>query len=306
MEFLIFNSEEAMNSAEELKVQNEALQKELKMVKNELAQLKAQLQEEHSLLVESKKDLTDSITYAKRIQQAIMAPIAVAEGVLGNSFIIYLPKDLVSGDFYFVEEKNESIYFSAVDCTGHGVPGALMSVVGFNYLHQAIMEKHIHEPNEILSYLDEGVNDRLRQTGGESGIKDGMDLGLCAFNRETSVLQYAGAYNPLYLVNREGLTETKADKLPIGMNDDGVVDIYTNHSYQLEEGDCVYLFSDGYADQFGGPRGKKFKYKQLRQVLEEIHDMPMLEQKHALINRFEEWRGDEPQIDDVLIMGLRV
>ncbi len=295
-----------METTEELKSQNAALQKELKLVRSELEQLKNQLHEEHNLLLESKKDLTDSITYAKRIQQAIMAPITVVEGVLGDSFVIYLPKDMVSGDFYFVEEKEDSIYFSAVDCTGHGVPGALMSVVGFNYLHQAIMEKHIHEPNEILSYLDEGVNERLRQTGGESGIKDGMDLGLCAFNRKTRVLQYSGAYNPLYVVTKDGLQETKADKLPIGMNDDGVVDIYTNHTFQLEKGDCVYLFSDGYADQFGGPRGKKFKYKQLRDVLEEVHDMPMLEQKHELINRFDAWMGEEPQIDDVLIMGIRI
>lgn len=295
-----------MESIDSLKSENERLKRELEAVKMELTTLKQQLEEEHSLLVESKKDLTDSISYAKRIQQAIMAPISVVETLLGDSFVLYLPKDVVSGDFYFVEEKGDDIFFSAVDCTGHGVPGALMSVVGFNYLHQAIMEKHIHEPNEILSYLDEGVNDRLRQTGGESGIKDGMDLGLCAFNRRTQVLQYAGAYNPLYLVTKEGLIETKADKLPIGMNTDGVVDIYTNHTFQLSSGDCIYLFSDGYADQFGGPKGKKFKYKQLRDLLEEIHQMSMVEQKQVLIHRFEEWRGEESQIDDILIMALRV
>ncbi|MCG8575938.1 MAG: SpoIIE family protein phosphatase [Flavobacteriales bacterium] len=289
-----------------LKTENDLLKKELKMVKAELVQLKTQLQEEHNMLMESKKDLTDSITYAKRIQQAIMAPISAVEDLMGDGFVLYLPKDIVAGDFYFVEEKGSTIFFSAVDCTGHGVPGALMSVVGFNYLHQAIMEKNIHEPNEILSYLDEGVNDRLRQTGGESGIKDGMDLGLCSYDTETRILQYAGAYNPLYLVTKDGLQETKADKLPIGMNDDGVVDIYTNHTFQLEKGDCVYLFSDGYADQFGGPRGKKYKYKQLRETLEELYHLPMQEQKQELINRFEAWRGDEAQIDDVLIMGLRV
>ena len=295
-----------MNPTETLKSENEQLKQELETVKNELAELKRQLEEEHNLLLESKKDLTDSISYAKRIQQAIMAPISVVETVLGNSFVLYLPKDVVSGDFYFVEEKGDDIFFSAVDCTGHGVPGALMSVVGFNYLHQAIMEKHIHEPNEILSYLDEGVNDRLRQTGGESGIKDGMDLGLCAFNRKTKVLQYAGAYNPLYLVTKDGLKETKADKLPIGMNDDGVVDIYTNHTYQLESGDCVYLFSDGYADQFGGPKGKKFKYKPLKKRFLEISSSQMDVQESQLKTTFYDWKGGLDQIDDVCVVGVRI
>lgn len=295
-----------MNTVEELQAENERLRRENEALRSEIDELKSVLDEEHHMLLESRKDLDDSISYAKRIQQAIMAPIPVVENVLGDSFVMYLPKDVVSGDFYFVEQTEDYVFFSAVDCTGHGVPGALMSVVGFNYLHQAIMEKAIYEPNEILSYLDEGVNERLRQTGGESGIKDGMDLGLCRIDKKNRELRYAGAYNPLYLVTKNGLVETKADKLPIGMNVDGVVDVYTNHVFQLEEGDCVYVFSDGYADQFGGPNGKKFKYKQMREVLESLKDAPMLEQKRLLRAKFEEWMGSESQVDDVLVMGVRV
>lgn len=275
-------------------------------MENELKELRNRLEEEQRDLLASKKDLTDSISYAKRIQQAIMAPISTVERILGESFVLYLPKDVVSGDFYFVEEKDGELFFSAVDCTGHGVPGALMSVVGFNYLHQALMEKHILEPSGILSYLDAGVNERLRQTGGESGIKDGMDLGFCRLNPTTRVLEYAGAYNPLYLVTKNGLIETKADKLPIGMNDDGLTDTYTNHRFQLEKGDCVYLLSDGYADQFGGENGKKFKYKNLKNLLESMFDRPMSEQKAELMRVMNDWRGNEEQIDDILIMGVRV
>lgn len=295
-----------MSSYEALLEENKALKSKVAELEQKLEDVLTQLDVEHNELVESKKDLTDSITYAKRIQQAIMAPIPRIEQMLGDSFVLYLPKDIVAGDFYFVEQKGDELFFAAVDCTGHGVPGALMSVVGFNYLHQAIMEKGITEPAGILSFLDNGVNERLRQTGGESGVKDGMDLGFCTLNPKTRQLQYAGAYNPLYLVTKDGLTETKADKLPIGMNDDGVVDIYTNHKFDLNEGDCVYLLSDGYPDQFGGPNGKKFKYKQLKQVLEGMFDKPMYLQKQELIRLFEEWRGEEEQVDDVLIMGVRV
>ncbi len=295
-----------MPTIEELIVENKELKQKVADLEHQLEDALFRLDEEHHELLESKKDMTDSITYAKRIQQAIMAPIPRVEKMMGDAFVLYLPKDVVSGDFYFVEQKDDEIFFSAVDCTGHGVPGALMSVVGFNYLHQAIMEKGITEPAKILSFLDEGVNERLRQTGGESGVKDGMDLGLCSYNAKTKVLQYAGAYNPLYLVTKNGIIETKADKLPIGMNDDGEVDIYTNHTFELESGDCVYLFSDGYADQFGGPRGKKFKYKQLRDILVEMKDLPMDQQKIQLKQKFDDWMENESQIDDVLIMGIRV
>ncbi len=284
---------------EELLAENEQLKIQLQEEKEKLSSAIEQLEE-------SKKELTDSISYAERIQGAIMPPISYVKSVLPKSFILYLPKDVVSGDFYFVEQVGDEVIFAAVDCTGHGVPGALMSVVGFNYLHQAVTEKHITKPSEILSFLDAGVNERLRQTDGASGVNDGMDLGLCTWNTKTNVLQYAGAYNPLYVVSNGEIIEIKADKFPIGVNTDGTVDEYTNHCIQLKEGDCVYLFSDGYADQFGGEKGKKFKYKQLRNTLIELNNLTMPEQKNKLSEIFEVWKGSHEQIDDVLLMGIRI
>ena len=284
--------EELLKENEELKL---ALQQEKDNVSVALARV-----------VESKKELDDSISYAERIQRAIMPPLDLVDTILPKSFILYLPKDVVSGDFYFVEQYGDEIVFASVDCTGHGVPGALMSVVGFNYLHQAVTEKGITKPSEILSFLDAGVNERLRQTGGESGVNDGMDLSLCTLNIKTKILQYAGAYNPLYIISNNELLQTKADKSPIGVNTDGVTDEYTNHSFQLKEGDCVYLFSDGYADQFGGPKGKKMMYKRLRNLLLEVHQKPMNSQKDILHTAFTDWQKEEEQVDDVLLMGVRI
>lgn len=288
-----------MKTYEELAAENKQLKERLIRTMRELTQRNEQLLEEQ-------KALDDSICYAERIQSAIMPPVSMVKSLLPESFILYLPRDIVSGDFYFVEKRGDEVIFAAVDCTGHGVPGALMSVVGFNYLHQAVIEKDLSVPSDILKFLDVGVNEMLRQTGGESGVNDGMDLGLCTLNTKTKLLQYAGAYNPLYVVSDGELTEIKADKLPIGVNVDGVADVYTNHTLQLKKGDCVYLFSDGYADQFGGPNGKKFMYKQLRQTLADLHEKTIAEQKQMLLSVFEDWKGKEDQVDDVLLMGVRV
>jgi serine phosphatase RsbU (regulator of sigma subunit) len=288
-----------MKTIEDYKAEN-------KKLKGRLISTMRELNQRNEQLTEHQKEMDDSISYAERIQGAIMPPRALIKSSLPNSFIIYLPRDVVSGDFYFIEKVDDEVIFAAVDCTGHGVPGALMSVVGFNYLHQAVTEKGFTKPSDILSFLDEGVNDRLRQTDGESGVNDGMDLGLCSLNTKTKKLQYAGAYNPLYVVSNGELTEVKADKFPIGVNVDGVVDEYTNHTLQLKEGDCIYLFSDGYADQFGGPKGKKFKYRPLRKTLLDLNHLTMRDQKQQLISVFNNWKGDEYQVDDVLLMGVRV
>ena len=199
-----------------------------------------------------KKEITDSINYAKRIQESILPPDSYWHNMLPDSFIFYRPKDIVSGDFYWIEHKNNSVCFAAVDCTGHGVPGALMSVVGFNLLTQAVNEMDLTIPSEILKHLDYGVTKTLRQSGDGKGVKDGMDLSLCSLNKTTNVLQYAGAFNSLYYISGGVFHEIKSDKFPIGVNLDGKVDNYTNHTIPLQKGDCVYLFSDGYADQFGG------------------------------------------------------
>ncbi|MBL4657812.1 MAG: SpoIIE family protein phosphatase [Flavobacteriales bacterium] len=352
-----------------LETENQKLFEELKRKKASISVMVKELKVKNDQLLERSRDLSDSVNYAKRIQLAIMPPRYVVNKMIADSFIMYLPKDVVSGDFYFVEKVGSKVVLAVVDCTGHGVPGALMSVVGFNCLDQAVAKDGMTKPADILSFLDEGVNATLRQTADESGVKDGMDLGLCCFDHDTNLLQYAGAYNPAYIISGEEklvitrereidalhprvvgtkaemetvpelepapvssngdkpawlggseeityepslsmdgkhLFEIKADKLPIGVNLDGVVDIYTNHTVKLEKGDAVYLFSDGYADQFGGEALKKFKYHRLRELLLSMQDKTMIEQKRILVRTFSHWKGEEDQIDDVLIMGLRV
>jgi serine phosphatase RsbU (regulator of sigma subunit)/Tfp pilus assembly protein PilF len=281
------------------------------------------LQQQNNEIVHQKKEITDSINYAKRIQLAILPPDRMVKRLLPNAFVFYKPKDVVSGDFYWMEEKNGIVMFAAVDCTGHGVPGAMMSVVGLNLLNQAVKEKGLTVPSAILQHLDTGVTETLRQSAEQDSIKDGMDLSLCSYDPKTLVLQYAGAFNNLWIVRKnissvhqlrsshetffeEHLLEIKADKFPIGSNLDGIADNYTNHTFQLQKGDCVYLYSDGFADQFGGPKGKKFKYNALKKFLVSIHEYSPEEQKQKLLQEFESWRGQLEQIDDVLVMGVCV
>lgn len=262
------------------------------------------LEHQNIEITQQKKEITDSINYAKRIQESILPPDQHWKTLLPNSFIFYRPKDIVSGDFYWIEQKNEFVCFAAVDCTGHGVPGALMSVVGFNLLTQAVNEVGLTEPAEILKHLDAGVTKTLRQSEEGKGVKDGMDLSLCTLNTKTNELQYAGAFNSLYYIRNHKIFEIKADKFPIGINLDGIVDNYTNHKIQLQKGDAVYLFSDGYADQFGGDKGKKFKYNQLKKLLSENYNKPIDTQKEIITNTFDNWKGNLEQVDDVVVIGL--
>ncbi|MBI3511107.1 MAG: tetratricopeptide repeat protein [Bacteroidetes bacterium] len=263
-----------------------------------------ELEKQNAEISAQKKHITDSINYAKKIQDSILPPEHLVKNILPDSFILYEPKDVVSGDFYWVEKHEQYSIFSAVDCTGHGVPGALMSVVGFNLLNQAVNEMHLTKPSEILHHLDYGVNKLLRQSDKGSIVKDGMDLGLCSLDRKTNKLQFAGAFNPAYIMHKRELVEVKADKFPIGINTDGVTDLYTNHEIQLYPGDVVYLSSDGYADQFGGPLGKKFKYNRLRELLKSIYTLPAEEQKKRMRDEFLEWKGEHEQVDDILVIGV--
>ncbi|MCW3084783.1 MAG: hypothetical protein JWP12_2149 [Bacteroidetes bacterium] len=264
------------------------------------------LEHRNTEITQQKKEITDSINYAKRIQESILPPTETWNKLLPDSFIFYRPKDIVSGDFYWIEQKNDIVCFAAVDCTGHGVPGALMSVVGFNLLTQAINEVNLVKPSEILKHLDAGVTKTLRQSEEGKGVKDGMDLSLCSLNKKTLELQYAGAFNSLYYVSNGILKEIKADKFPIGVNIDDKVDEYTNHTIQLQKGDCIYLYSDGYADQFGGSKGKKFKYNKLKELLLDVAQLPVEEQRNVIENAFDTWKGGLEQIDDVVVIGVRV
>lgn len=292
---LEIQKEEILSQKEEIETQKEEIQSQIELVT-----------EQRDTIAIHKKEIVDSINYAYRIQHAILPPDYYVKKCLPDNFIYYRPKDIVSGDFYYVEEIDNFVVFAAVDCTGHGVPGAMMSVVGYNLLTQAIKLNKITEPAKILSFLDEGVSDTLRQTFGESGVNDGMDLAVCTLNKETLELQYAGAYNPLNYISKGQLYQIKADKFPIGVNYEGIVDEYTNHKVQLEKGDMIYIYSDGYADQFGGENGRKFMYKKLRELLLQISPKQMDEQYSVLENTFSEWKKDCEQIDDVLVMGIRV
>lgn len=281
---------------------------------------------EKSKEIESKnKDIIDSITYAKRIQDAILPTDEMFTKQLSDTFILFNPKDIVSGDFYWLAEKDNKSLFAAVDCTGHGVPGAFMSIVGYNLLDKIVGEYGITDADKILNELNKGVSQALRQGIDSDKIDDGMDVALCVFDKDTGILDYSGAYNPLYIISKNdvseikgeqltpnltdenglNLFEVKADRFPIGSYTDATKK-FTKYSFKLSEGDTVYLFSDGYADQFGGEKGKKFRYKQFKQLLLSINGKSMEEQRDVLSSAFSIWKGDLEQIDDVIVIGSRL
>ncbi|HRG01486.1 MAG TPA: SpoIIE family protein phosphatase [Bacteroidia bacterium] len=252
------------------------------------------------------KQVTDSIHYAKRIQEAILPPNNLVKQILPDSFVLYKPKDIVSGDFYWIDKKGDWSYFAAVDCTGHGVPGAFMSIVGYNLLKDILKNTDSIEPSIIMDKMNDGVANTLH-TNTTSGkqTKDGMDMTLCALNYKTLELQFSGAFNPLYIIRNNELIQYKADKFPVGMFI-GEKQNFTNNTIQLQKGDSIYIFSDGYADQFGGPRGKKFMAGNFRQLLLDVSKLPIERQKTALNQTIEEWRGNLEQVDDMLIIGVQV
>ena len=252
------------------------------------------------------RDFEASLSYALRIQRAILPPDYYIQEVLPQSFIFYRPRDIVSGDFYFVAEEEGSVFFAAVDCTGHGVPGALMSVIGYNWLIQALREAENQDLIEIMKILDCGVSDTLRQTAGESDVKDSMELSICKFNPKTSEVEMSGSRRPYVIVKSGELMKEKTDNFYIGVNEDGVADEFTSHKYQLSKGDMIYLFSDGYPDQFGGDDFKKFMTGRLVRLLYSIYDKPLEEQHQIVADQFDLWMGDHHQTDDVLLIGVRV
>lgn len=252
------------------------------------------------------KQVTDSIHYAKRIQEAILPPSTLVQKALPQSFVLYKPKDIVSGDFYWIEKKGDWSYFAAVDCTGHGVPGAFMSIVGSNLLKDIIKNSDTVTPSIIMDKMNEGVANTLHtNSSAETQTKDGMDMTLCAINFNTLELQFAAAFNPLYLVRNNELIQYKADKFPIGMFI-GEKQNFANNTIQLQKGDMIYIFSDGYADQFGGPKGKKFMAGNFRSLLLETSKQDLSLQKQSLNQTIEQWRGNLEQVDDILIIGVKI
>jgi len=261
---------------------------------------KAVIEEQKEVVEEAHQEIKDSIAYAKRIQSAILPPTKLVKEYLKESFILYKPKDVVAGDFYWMEHKDNKVLFAAADCTGHGVPGAMVSVVCNNALNRSVREHGLTEPGEILTKTREIVIQEFEKS--EEDVKDGMDIALCSL--EGMKLQYAGAHNPLWIIRKGEIIETKANKQPIGQFDNP--EPYTTHSFDLEKGDSLYMFSDGYVDQFGGEKGKKFKARAFRELLLSIQDKSMEEQKTIIDESFEAWRGSLEQIDDVCVIGVRV
>ncbi len=306
-----------------IRIRERNLQKEKRVLEEKVAERTEEVVQQSKELERKNKDIIDSITYAKRIQDAILPSDEKFTKELSQTFILFNPKDIVSGDFYWLATKGDKSLFAAVDCTGHGVPGAFMSIVGHNLLDKIVGEYGITEPAQILNELNKGVANTLKKETGEEGIRDGMDIALCTFDKKKKVLEYAGAYNPLYIVtnksvktnlelsasiqNEEGLSlyEIKADRFPIGNYSEETKE-FSNHTIQLNEGDTVYLFSDGYADQFGGEKGKKFRYKRFKELLLAINSLSMDEQKSKLQQEFVDWMGNHEQIDDVIIIGSKL
>lgn len=275
--------------------------------KNKIIEEQKQTVEKQKIIVEEQnKDIKDSIKYAERIQNAILPPDQLWYSLLKDSFVFYKPKDILSGDFYWIERKDDWVFFAAADCTGHGVPGALISIVNYNLLNKAVLEKDLVSPSEILNYVNNQLTIALHQSYQESSVRDGMDISLCAYNTKTCELKFSGANNPVYLIQNGSLIQLNANKFPVGSFVEEKINVFTEHHLQLQKGDSLYLFSDGYADQFGGAEGKKFKYKQFKEVLLDIHQLELSDQHKLLADKLEAWKGNLEQVDDVLVIGVRI
>jgi phosphoserine phosphatase RsbU/P len=254
--------------------------------------------------IEAKNKLiTESINYASRIQKTILPTNKYLKELLGDFFIFFKPRDIVSGDFYWAKESDGNIIIIVADCTGHGVPGAFMSMSGVAFLNEIIMRENIIIPSKILDRLREMIIQSLGQNY-ESELKDGMDMAVISINNSQNIIQFAGAQNPIYLVRNHELIKLNYDKMPVSIHPR--MDDFTNHIIDIKKNDQIYLFSDGYADQFGGPEDKKFKYKPFKQLLLKNADKSMKEQRNILEMVFNEWKGDQDQTDDVLIIGIKI
>ncbi|MEO5569767.1 MAG: SpoIIE family protein phosphatase [Bacteroidia bacterium] len=290
-------------------IQQEKEKKQL--LENQNAELERKVDQRTSEVVHQKevieiknKEITDSLTYAKRIQSAILPDTKLIYKTLEQAFILYLPKDIVSGDFYGFAQKDNKVLIAAADCTGHGVAGAFMSMIGSSLLNQIINEKNITAPSLILDELDKGIIHALKQK--ETDSNDGMDISICAFDMQNKIVHYAGAHRPLWLIRNNQLQVYKPNKFPIGGLQIQHEEKFKQHEIKLETNDCIYIFSDGYADQFGGEKGKKLMSKKFKELLLSIHDLSMPEQEKRLHNHFETWKTNNEQVDDVLVIGIRV
>jgi PAS domain S-box-containing protein len=289
----------------------------------ERIKLENEIWEQKKIIEEKNRDITDSIQYSKRIQRSVFIDKDRLKELAPESFIFFRPKDIVSGDFYwfnemhttFEQENSEGniellphsfLLFAAVDCTGHGVPGAFMSIIGNSLLNQAIKSPNVTTPAEALNYINTEIKQTLNQDADEAPIRDGMDIALCAIDFKRMTLEFSGANNPLYIVREKNIIEFKGDKQAITASSDNVIRPYVNQTVKLQRGDSIYIFTDGYADQFGGPLGKKFMYRRLKELLISLQECTMEEQMDEIADAFDAWKGELEQVDDVLVMGVKV
>jgi len=250
------------------------------------------------------KGITDSLIYAKRIQEALLPSELYFRIHFQESFILFKPKDIVSGDFYWIGEKNGRVFIVAADCTGHGVPGALLSIIGREIIEKTINEEYIAAPSEVLAVLDKTLERTFsREKNVGTVIRDGMDLGLCVVDKRRRSLVFSGAFFPLYLIRDNNLTEIKGDKIVLGMNPEGRK--YSDNEIELQDDDIFYLFSDGYVDQFGGLDNKKYMYRRFRYLLRTIHGFPAETQKSILNESIMTWQGKNVQVDDIMVIGFK-
>lgn len=289
------------------KKKNKLLEQQYQMINNQ----KEEIEKQRDLVTKQKKNITDSIEYASRIQNALLPPKESLAQFLPEHFILYKPRNIVSGDFYWMTAKENKLILAAADCTGHGVPGAFMSMLGIAFLNEIVNKitenKHIYalQANEILNQLRTYIISSLHQRTDNSESKDGIDMALTIFDFDNKKLQYAGAHNPLYIVRNQEIIEKKADRMPVAIHKKADKP-FTNHEVDFQEGDTLYIFSDGFPDQIGGDKGRKFMSRHFKNLLNEIHERPMNEQKIILERKFEEWKNGYEQLDDILIIGAKL
>jgi serine phosphatase RsbU (regulator of sigma subunit) len=248
-------------------------------------------------------EIMDSIQYAQRIQESMLPSDEALSNILHDHFVLFKPRDIVSGDFYWAAEQQDHVYFTAADCTGHGVPGAFMSMLGMGFLNEIISKHKNIEPDEIMNELRLYLISALHQKGASGENKDGMDMVMCKYNRTTRILTYSAANNPFYHFRKGNLNRIKGEAMPVAIHEK--MDPFRLGTIEMETGDIVYLFSDGYADQFGGPMSKKLMSKRFRELILSASDKSMNDQLEILDGEFEAWKGDIDQIDDVVVIGVR-
>ncbi len=304
------------------------LQKEIVELRNELNRKLDLFDEEINKLAEQKAQIEASIQYASKIQKAMLPSIEILNKNFEEFFIFYKPRDIVSGDFYWMTHKEDKTIVVAADCTGHGVPGAFISMLGVSFLNQIVSTEKNLQPDDILNKLRFNIVKNLQQKGLPGETNDGLDIAVVSVDKKNGLLQFAGANNPVYIIRNSELLEIKGNKMPIALNNQmdpftktfheftkfgrdfllkqDELHPFTNHNYEIKSGDCIYIFSDGYADQFGGENNRKFMSANFKKLLQTICSEPMDSQREKLKQIHEAWKGDAAQIDDILVIGLKI